>query len=309
MAPPVGVKLSQLERTARMLKRMQFAFSKQFPRCEVKLVTGKWGQGQAFLEIENVVSFLILPCGTSKIFALDDAGISTFLFDNYPQDGDLDRRMKSHDRMWRLFMASPIGQEKIKAWNALPVQTRVRMPPQQMAEKMETGLPLLNEKLQGGIPAGRMTMFASPPRKSRSYNCLVISEHDRVASRAVAQMIGARFENRENVVLFRLDHLARHSDLEIEGMLQLAREKGLYSFNKVSTMEELVEAVEKVRANEGFGQRLHLIIDAPSLVVYAESNRELDNCMFALSFRFNTPALKQIAENVEVLTVVVKAPE
>ena len=153
MAPPVGVKFSQEELASRMLKRMQFAFAKQFPRCEVKLDQTKQPNGFAYLEIEKVVSFLILPGGHSKIYALDDDGVGQFQFDNAPKDGDRDRRMKSHDRMWRLFMASEIGQEKIKKWNALPTQTKVR--------KIPTGLPALDKALENGLSSGTMTTFAA----------------------------------------------------------------------------------------------------------------------------------------------------
>jgi hypothetical protein len=307
MAPPKG-KRTQEERAAMMLKRMQFAFAKQFPRCVVKLVK-KWGQGQAFLEIENVVSYLILPDGTSKIFALDSADISTFLFDNYPQEGDRDRRMKSHDRMWRLFMASPIGQEKIKAWNALPVQTRVRMPPQQMSEKLETGLPLRDEKLKGGIPAGSMVAFgvSEKPRPSRSYNCLMVGDDNRIVKRAIETILVSRIRNRENVIMFSMNSLSKIQRIEFDKRA-LERKPDPHAFLHVKSPVELIAAVAKIREHEGPGQRLHLIVDSTVFVEYAEPNRELDKCMFALPFRFKNPALKEIADNVEVLTVVVKSP-
>lgn len=309
MAPPKG-KRTQEERARLMLKRMQFAFSKQFPRCVVRLVPAV-RFGLAYLEIERVVSYLILPDGNSKILSLGEDGRATFMFDNSPQDGDRDRRMKSHDRMWRLFMASEIGQEKIKKWNALPVQTRVRVLPQD-PEQMKTGFPLLDEKLKGGIPAGRMVAFGAPekPRVSKTYNCLMVGVSDKADAMVLAEIENIqvnRVRNKENVIMFSMGSLSKIQRTE-QDKLALKLKPDPHAFFHVKSPIELVAAVEVIRTHEGPGQRLHLIIDSTTFVEFAEPNRELDNCGFALPFRFKNPALKKIAENVDTLTVVVKSP-
>lgn len=152
MAPRIGVKLTQFERSSRMRKRMEFAFRKQFPRCEVKVLSERGMPAMAYLQIDYVVRFIFIGSMETKIYSLDNDNNPTFQFSNVPKDGVGDRRMKSHDRMWRLFMASEIGQEKIKKWNALPTQKRVPIP---------TGLPALDKALENGLGSGAMTTFAA----------------------------------------------------------------------------------------------------------------------------------------------------
>lgn len=194
MAPPKG-KRNQEERTRLMQKRMQFAFLKQFPRCVVEVVeSGTFPNTLFFLEIKGVVSYCIFENGETRLLSLDESGIASFQFDNYPQEGDRDRRIKSHDRMWRLFMASPIGQEKIKAWNALPKDSK----------RIPTGFPVLDEALARDLPRGALTTFGA--RRKEPDVCVYLKDDlvRRITSEpefanmtiddAVAKLVGDRLD-------------------------------------------------------------------------------------------------------------------
>lgn len=295
MAPPVGVKLSQFERSHRMRKRMEFAFRKHFPRCEVVVL--EIG-GHSYLQIDKVVRFVLCDAMTTKISWLDDANAPTFMFTNHPRDTDLDRRMKSHSRMWQLFMASEVGQEKIKKWNELPTQTRVRLLPYQIP----TGFTAIDKTFEGGIKEGEFVMFAAVPSKPRaayrSFNCLIHSKNN-VAGRVIQVMARNRKLNNENVVLFSSRPLSEHGTLPNSVDI---------SFQLVKCPVTMIAAIEKVRAEEGYGQRLHLIIDSSLYVEPAEPNVATAGSSFHLPYRFKNDALKKIAETVEVLTVVVGEP-
>lgn len=297
MAPPKG-KLTMDDRTHRMLKRMQFAFAKQFPRCEVRIITVL---NMPCLQIFGVVRYLMLECGESKIYALDsETGEAQFLFNNRPKDGDRDRRIKTHDRMWRLFMASEIGQAKAKTWNAISTGT-IRTQPQ-----MPTGFPALDKVLEGGLRSGDLVAFTAPtliPKRVSSYNCVLISPKSiGVAASVISQFVRSRRQNRENILFLSRDGLAAPRLLPASDVRQ--------GFQQLESAGELDGAITLVRHWEVNGQRLHLIVDAPELVKHTPpQEKESDKFGPArLPYKFTSDILREWASKVDVLTVIVPVP-
>lgn len=278
------------------LRRMQSFFSKVFPGCRVHLVRCE-EDGLTYLQIDGVISFLILRSKnvvTSKVFRHSDGG-RLFMFDNSPKEGDRDRRLKPHVRMWNLFVASQQGKDVLSRW------------------RIPTGNATLNLKIQNGLVPGEfsgspeMKRFEPPAVKPRRFpvqrfNMVVVQEGKEGTHRIdefVTMLIQFRKVAEERIIVFTQNPIL--SGL-VERMKQRIGQPFDYSVQWAQSLEELVECHKTAEFDKPDYVNLHLIIDAPDLVdIKLRSN----NWFNTRSQTFKSITLQDVAEACPVISVIV----
>lgn len=279
------------------LRRMQSFFSKVFPGCRVHLVRCET-DGLTYLQIDGVISFLIQRSKnivTSKVFRHTDAG-RLFMFDNSPKDGEKDRRLKPHVRMWTLFTFSQQGKDVLSRW------------------RIPTGNAKVNQLLESGLskgafagapePAPRFEPPAVKPRRfpMQRFNMVVVQEGKEGSRRLdefVTMLIQFRKVAEERIIVFTQNPILTGL---VERMKQRIGQPFDFSIQWAQSLEELVECHKTAETDKQDYVNLHLIIDAPDLV---DIKLHTNNWFNTRSQTFKAITLQDVAEACPVISVIV----
>lgn len=278
------------------LRRMQSYFSKVFPGCRVYLFTCEV-ERLTYLQIDGVISFLIERKRNivyTKVFRHTDGG-RLFMFDNSPKEGDRDKRMKPHIRMWNLFVASQQGKDVLSRW------------------RIPAGNAKVNHLLESGLAPGafsgapELKRFEPPAVKPRRFpmqrfNMVVVQEGKEGSRRLdefVTMLIQFRKVAEERIIVFTQNPILTGL---VERMRQRIGQPFDFSIQWAQSLEELVECHKTAEIDKQDYVNLHLIIDAPDLV---EIKLHSNNWFNTRSQTFKAIALQDVAEACPVISVIV----
>jgi hypothetical protein len=292
--------------------RMQTFFGKVYPGCRVHLVTCET-DGLTYLQIDGVVAFLIERSKgivSTKIFRHSDGG-RLFLFDNSPKEGDRDRRLKTHVRMWQLFVNSQQGKDVLSRW------------------RIPTGNATLNRMLENGMPTTTLRMVAKSPEPDteseykkyvprqpvvkprkfpvQRFNILVVQDGKHGNQHLDAFLdttIQFRKVAEQRIILFTQNPLMENLVHRLKQRQDHA--KFDLTFQWAQTLEELTECFETAQTDKADYVDLHLIVDAPDLV---EVQVERRNWFNTRSQTFKAIALQDVAEACPIISVIIPEPK